>query len=114
VISTEYYAAVQQDHVEYHRAHISEVQGTTVTLEDGSKQDLDVLIMATGFDMTLNFPVNFWTGRGDIDMATLWSQSASTYFGACAPNAPNFYMGWGPRSGSRKWRTRCSRTISQK
>ncbi|KAG0054476.1 hypothetical protein BGZ83_011163 [Gryganskiella cystojenkinii] len=100
VISVDYYAALQKDHVDYHRSHIAKIDGTKVTLEDGSKQELDILILATGFDALFNFPVGFWTGRGGIDMTTNWSRAARTYFGSCTPNAPNFYMGWGPNSGS--------------
>lgn len=106
VISTGYYDAVQKKNVEYHRGHISKIQGNIITLEDGSTQELEVLILATGFDTSFNFPVGLWTGRGGIDMSTHWSKSAMTYFGVCAPNAPNFFMGWGPQSGSRKYHQR--------
>lgn len=100
VLSNNYYSSLTQDHVEYHREAIVKVEGNRITTADGMTQKLDVLILATGFAVPLRFPKGYWIGRGGMDVTDTWRPVARTYFGTCTPRAPNFFMAWGPMSGS--------------
>ncbi|KAK3846870.1 MAG: hypothetical protein J3R72DRAFT_207129 [Linnemannia gamsii] len=100
VLSNNYYPALTQEHVEYHREAIVEVAGNKITTADGETRELDVLIMATGFAIPSNFPLGYWIGRGGVDITETWTPVARTYFGTCTPRAPNFFLAWGPMSGS--------------
>ncbi|KAF9108379.1 hypothetical protein BGX29_000632 [Mortierella sp. GBA35] len=100
VLSNNYYPTLTRDNVEYHREGIVEVTGNRITTADGETRELDVLILATGFDIPSNFPPSYWTGRGGIDITETWTPVARTYFGTCTPRAPNFFLVWGPMSGS--------------
>ncbi|KAF9099361.1 hypothetical protein BGX23_002808 [Mortierella sp. AD031] len=100
VLSNNYYPTLTRDNVECHREGIVEVTGNRITTADGETRELDVLILATGFDIPSNFPPSYWTGRGRIDITETWTPVARTYFGTCTPRAPNFFLVWGPMSGS--------------
>ncbi|KAF9358578.1 hypothetical protein BGX34_008871 [Mortierella sp. NVP85] len=98
VLSDTYYPALKRPNVTLHRDPIRTVGAKTIETEDGSKQEVDILVYATGF-VPINFPVGYWKGRGGIDIAENWGESPTTYYGTCVPNAPNFFLIWGPNSG---------------
>ncbi|KAG0301121.1 hypothetical protein BGZ97_002939 [Linnemannia gamsii] len=100
VLSNNFYSALTQEHVEYHREAIVKVSGNRITTADDETRELDVLILATGFAIQKNFPPGYWIGRGGVDVTETWMPVARTYFGTCTPRAPNFFMTWGPMSGS--------------
>ncbi|KAG0201885.1 hypothetical protein BGX28_005422 [Mortierella sp. GBA30] len=99
VLSDTYYPTFKKPQVSLHQDPIISVQGKTIETKDGSKSELDVLILATGFDWIANFPVGYWVGYGGVDIATGWGESPTTYYGTCVPKAPNFFLIWGPNSG---------------
>ncbi|KAF9947073.1 hypothetical protein BGZ70_002886 [Mortierella alpina] len=100
VLSNTYLPALSKPNVEYHSDDIIKVEGNKITTADGQTQELDVLILATGFDTAANYPVGQWIGRDGIDIAESWIPSPRTYYGACTPGAPNCFMAWGPMSGT--------------
>lgn len=99
VLSDKYYPTLKRPNVTLHRDPIRTISGKTIETEDGSKRELDILVLATGFEWLSNFPAGYWTGRGGIDIATNWGENPTTYFGTCVPNAPNFFLIWGPNAG---------------
>jgi len=102
VLSDMYYPTFKKSHVSLHRDPIVSIKGSTILTSDGSERELDVLVLATGFDWVSNFPVGYWRGRDNVDIATMWGESPTTYYGTCVPKAPNFYLIWGPNSGVGK------------
>ncbi|KAF9917412.1 hypothetical protein BX616_001081 [Lobosporangium transversale] len=99
VLSDTFFPALKLPHVHFHQDPIVKVSGKTIETKDGSKNELDVLILATGFNWLAGYPVGYWTGRGGVDIATSWGHSPTTYYGTCVPDAPNFFLIWGPNSG---------------
>ncbi|KAG0368481.1 hypothetical protein BC939DRAFT_435057 [Gamsiella multidivaricata] len=99
ILSDRYYPTLKKPHVMLHKDPIVSIKDKTIETSGGSKRELDVLILATGFDWISNFPVGYWTGRGGIDIATNWGESPITYYGTCVPDAPNFFLIWGPNAG---------------
>ncbi|KAG0214763.1 hypothetical protein BGX28_001398 [Mortierella sp. GBA30] len=100
VLSNTYYNAIAQSNVEYHSHDIIKVEGNKIFTADNKMQQVDILILATGFETTSNFPPGYWIGRDGTDVAVSWASSPKTYYGVCAPGAPNFFMAWGPLSGA--------------
>lgn len=96
MLSNNYYPTFKRDNVSLHTDEIVSVNGKTIETKDGSFRELDVLVLATGFDYTLNFPPGYWIGRGGIDIPTAWHDNPTTYYGTFIPDAPNFYMLCGP------------------
>ncbi|KAG0309894.1 hypothetical protein BGZ98_003437 [Dissophora globulifera] len=99
VLSDNYFPTLKKPHVALHRDPIASIDGKTIETLDGSKQELDVIVLATGFEWVSNFPVGYWTGKSGVDIATVWGESPTTYYGTCVPEAPNFFLIWGPNAG---------------
>ena len=75
------------DHVDAHAVHTA----------DGARHDLDVLVIATGFDV-LNF-INTYevVGRGGRTLREAWEgDNAKAYLGTVVPGFPNFFTLYGP------------------
>lgn len=90
--------------MECFREEIVEVHEQTITTGDGSTREMDVLILATGFDIPCNIPSEQWMGCDEEDIAAGWSdqEGAFTFYGVMTLKAANFFMIWGPQSGSCK------------
>ncbi|KAI1304859.1 hypothetical protein EDD11_005061 [Mortierella claussenii] len=97
-VTDTYYPTLKKPQVHLHQNAISSVQGNAIETVDGSKQELDILVLATGYDRVSNFPIGYWKGRNGIDIAKQWNGSPTTYYGTCVPSAPNFFLIWGPNS----------------
>ncbi|KAG0345254.1 hypothetical protein BG004_003850 [Podila humilis] len=99
VFSNTYHPTFKRDNVSLHVDEVVSVKGKTIETADGSIRELDVLVLATGFDWVAIFPPEYWFGRNGIDIPVSWGENVTTYYGTCTPNAPNFFMVWGPNSG---------------
>ena len=77
---------------------IKRVTETGVELVDGTHQDLDVLVCATGYDTSfqLPFPV---IGRGGKTLQERFTPHPETYLTICTDGFPNWFMSLGPNSG---------------
>ncbi|KAF9026587.1 hypothetical protein BGZ52_006412 [Haplosporangium bisporale] len=98
VLSNNYYPTFKRDNVSLHTDEIVSINGKTIETKDGSFRELDVLVLATGFNYTLNFPPGYWIGRDGIDIPANWHGNPTIYNGTFIPNAPNFYLLCGPTS----------------
>ncbi|KAF9312647.1 hypothetical protein BG003_006080 [Podila horticola] len=98
VLSNTYYPTFKRDNVSLHTDEIVSINGKTIETKDGSFRELDVLVLATGFDYSLNFSPGYWIGRGGVDIPAIWHDDPTTYYGTFIPNAPNFFVLCGPAS----------------
>ncbi|KAF9332838.1 hypothetical protein BGZ91_011540 [Linnemannia elongata] len=99
ILSDTFFPAFTKPNVCLHSDPIVAVEGKKIRTRDGSEKELDVLVLATGFDWISNFPVGYFTGRNGIDIPVNWGESPTTYYGTTVPHAPNFFLIWGPNSG---------------
>ncbi|KAH9934327.1 uncharacterized protein B0H18DRAFT_869878 [Fomitopsis serialis] len=93
-----YLEALCEDNVDFVASPIKKITRTGVETEDGIRQDLDILLCATGYDYSfqLPFPV---VGRSGITIQERWAQYPSTYMSLCTDGFPNWFMALGPNSG---------------
>lgn len=91
-----YLEALIKPNVECHFKEIASINDAGLTLEDGSRQEADIIICATGFDMawTPHFKLN---GIGGMDIKDAWSPTPQSYMGIAAPGFPNYWVMNGPR-----------------
>jgi cation diffusion facilitator CzcD-associated flavoprotein CzcO len=89
--SNSYYRAFTRDHVDLETEPIARITTTGVVTEDRRETPVDVLVLATGFDMwDANFPAVTITGRGGRDLGTWWRESRfQAYEGIAVPGFPN-------------------------
>lgn len=94
-----WYRTMTKQNVELVNSHISRVSGNAVETQDGVSHELDVLLIATGFDA-----VNFLSsidvyGRGGKRLREGWDKNgAEAYLGMTVPEYPNLFVMAGPNT----------------
>jgi cation diffusion facilitator CzcD-associated flavoprotein CzcO len=89
--SNDYYPTFNLDHVHLETTSIDHVDGAGIVTADGDRTDLDVLVLATGFDLwEANFPAIRIVGRGGRDLGRWWRERRfQAYEGVAVPGFPN-------------------------
>ena len=89
--SNDYYRTFTRDHVTLETTSIERITATGVVTTDGREHEVDVLVLATGFDMwDANFPAIRITGRGGRDLGRWWRETRfQAYQGIAVPGFPN-------------------------
>jgi cation diffusion facilitator CzcD-associated flavoprotein CzcO len=78
---------------------ISYANETGLVTTDGKQHDFDIIICATGFDVSF-IPRFAVLGRDGKSLQTQWSQSPQAYLSMFAPNFPNYITVLGPGAPS--------------
>ncbi|KAG0198896.1 hypothetical protein BGX28_007716 [Mortierella sp. GBA30] len=99
VVSSDYLPALTRKNVQVHTEPITGVKGSSILLEDGSVQEVDVLILATGFRVQDGLDEGFLIGRGGCDVSKVWGKEPQTYYGVTSAETPNFFFLLGPHTG---------------
>ena len=98
ILSDDYYPSLLHKNVELIPKAVSRVTPTGVVDSDGVEREIDVLVMATGFQ-----PANFLadlqvTGRAGQTIHEYWAGEPRAVMGTAIARFPNFYMLYGPNS----------------
>ncbi|MBM7519494.1 flavin-containing monooxygenase [Nocardioides nitrophenolicus] len=90
--SNTYYPTFTQPHVDLETTSIDHVDAGGIVTADGRRTDLDVLVLATGFNLwDTNFPAIQVIGREGRDLRKWWREHRfSAYEGITVPKFPNF------------------------
>lgn len=97
-MSNSYYPALAGDNVTVETSPIQDAEGTGVTTADGTLHELDVLVFATGFDVTGSYRHLNITGLGGHTLDADWADDIQTYYGVTAPGYPNLFFLLGPNT----------------
>ncbi|KAI8881609.1 monooxygenase [Backusella circina FSU 941] len=98
--SPDYLPALCRSNVTVTRSPIVKVQGKTITTKDGLETEVDVLILATGFNVAQTFGSFQIYGRNGVNLNDLWdSQTPKTYKTVAINGFPNLFVMLGPGSG---------------
>lgn len=103
-LETDYYEAFNRDTVSLVDVADNPVDAIVpegVRLADGALHELDVLVLATGFDACTGplLAMNI-TGRNGLRLADSWAEGPQTYLGLTVHGFPNLFMVTGPQSPS--------------
>jgi cation diffusion facilitator CzcD-associated flavoprotein CzcO len=96
IISPDFYDAIQQPNAELVTEAIERVEPGGVRTRDGRLRDLDVLVLATGFQADAFVRPMQVTGRDGHVLADEWKQRPNAYLSVSIPEFPNFFMLNGP------------------
>ena len=98
VMSDAFYPAIQRDNAALVTAGIERIEAAGVRTTDGVLHELDLLVLATGFDGH-NFmrPMQV-VGRSGLDLEQTWAGGNEAYRSVAIPDFPNFFMLVGPNS----------------
>lgn len=94
-----WYRTMTKPNVSLVNSHIARVDGNAVETRDGKRHELDVLIVATGFD-AVNFLSSLQVyGRGGERLGDRWERDgAEAYLGMSIPGCPNLFVMAGPNT----------------
>ena len=90
--SNDYYPTFTEPHVTLETNPIERITPTGIVTADGRTTELDVLVLATGYDMwQQNFPAIPVVGRDGKNLGQWWRETRfQAYEGIAAPGFPNF------------------------
>jgi cation diffusion facilitator CzcD-associated flavoprotein CzcO len=112
--SDTYYQAINKRNVHIHDGNIAKIEGKTLYLKDGSKQTVDVLILATGFKVASPYKdfdiIDSSNEHIDSKHERIGEHPLLNY-GITKADMPNFFMMLGPTTGlghnSITWMIEC-------
>ncbi|KAK4934628.1 hypothetical protein LTR10_024159 [Elasticomyces elasticus] len=93
-----YLEACCQPNVDYISAPIKRIYADCIETEGGEKRKVDVIICATGFDVSHQSGPKI-TGLGGRDLHDLWNPTPEAYMSMCPASMPNFFIYFGPNGG---------------
>ena len=96
IYSPDYYENVQRSDVQVVVGCIECIEPNGVRMQDGSLQEVDVLVLATGFHADRFMRPMKVLGRNGADLDKFWARSPSAYMGIAMPGFPNFFLLNGP------------------
>lgn len=98
VVSWNYYNAIQAPGVHLVTDAIDHIEPKGVVTADGTLHELDVLVIATGFDAHAYVrPMNI-TGESGLTLDEAWADGPQAYRSVAVPGFPNLFMMIGPHS----------------
>ncbi|GAB4588875.1 flavin-containing monooxygenase [Nocardia sp. IFM 10818] len=98
VVSDRFYKAVQRPDVDLVTSAIDQVKPGGVVTVDGELHELDILVLATGFDSHAFMRPMAITGAGGRTLEQAWAQGPRAFEGVMMPDFPNLFMLVGPHS----------------
>jgi cation diffusion facilitator CzcD-associated flavoprotein CzcO len=98
VMSNGFYRAMQRDDVELVTTGIDQVERRGIVTDGGVLHEVDIIVLATGFDTHAFFRPMRVTGRDGIAADDVWRDGPHAYQTVALPGFPNFFMMLGPHS----------------
>lgn len=105
IMSGNFYQAIQKPNAELVTQAISRIEAKGVRTADGCLHELDVLVLATGFDAHKIMSPMKVKGRNGQRLDAAWAQAQEAYLAVTIPDFPNWFMIGGPNSpvGNFSW-----------
>jgi cation diffusion facilitator CzcD-associated flavoprotein CzcO len=96
VVSPDFYQAIQSPNAELVTSPIDRIEPKGVRTADGRLHELDVLVLATGFQTHAFMRPMEIVGRDGVTLARAWKDRPVAYLSISIPDFPNFFMLNGP------------------
>ena len=99
LVDNDWYATLTRDNVTLVASGVERVDNSTVVAFDGTSADVDVIILATGFEAGKMLASMQITGRDGTTLRDSWrDDDPRAYKGVVMPNFPNFFCLYGPNT----------------
>ncbi len=96
VLASTFYPALKKENVTLVPKAVASVTHTGIVDADGVERDVDVIVMATGFQAAHYLSHLEVVGRQGRTLQELWAGEPHAYLGITVPGFPNFFMMYGP------------------
>lgn len=98
LLSDDFYPAVASDAVSLVPAALASIEGSTLVASDGSRHEVDALVLATGFASTRQPYAELVTGEGARTLAEHWSGGMTAFASTVVADFPNLFVLNGPNA----------------
>ncbi|GLS98859.1 putative monooxygenase [Sphingobium jiangsuense] len=98
VISSTFYDAIQHPNARLVTSPIERIEPEGVRTADGNLHELDVLVLATGFQVDRFIRPTRVIGPGGLDLDDVWAEGPLAYLSMSVAGFPNFFLLNGPNS----------------
>jgi cation diffusion facilitator CzcD-associated flavoprotein CzcO len=98
--ASNYYPVFNRLNVELVTESITKVVPGGVVTADGMKRDVDVLVIATGFQATKYLSALEVTGRGGLRLEDAWNDGAQAFLGIATSGFPDLFQLYGPNTNN--------------
>lgn len=98
VMSAGFYRAVQRPNVEIVTERIERIEPGGIRTSDGTLHELDVIVLATGFDAHAYMRPMRIAGKDGVTLEEVWEDGPRAYRTVALPGFPNLFMLMGPHS----------------
>jgi cation diffusion facilitator CzcD-associated flavoprotein CzcO len=96
IFCSDFYPAITSDNANLITDGITRIVPNGIETDDGKTHELDVLVMATGFDAAAFILPTKVTGENGRDLGEAWDGSPRAHRAVGMPGFPNFWMLEGP------------------
>lgn len=98
IINNSFYDAIQKPNAHLITEAIENINETGIETVDGQQHELDIIVLATGFNpFAYMRPMNL-RGRGGLHIEDAWRDGIKTYRSMMMPGFPNFFLMLGPNT----------------
>ena len=98
LLGDDYYRALQKDNVELVTDPIGRIGATAVITAGGRRVNVDVIVLATGFETSRYLAGIEVIGAGGQRLHERWGDDPTAYLGVATSGFPNFFMLYGPNT----------------
>lgn len=98
VMSGGFYRAMQREDVELVTIGIDRIESRGIATKDGVLHEMDVIVLATGFDAHAYMRPMDLVGRDGLTIEEAWQDGPRAFQTVAIPGFPNFFMLLGPHS----------------
>ena len=98
LLGDKFYKALQRPHVDLVTSPIDHVADTSIITASGDAHEVDVIILATGFETTRYLCGLDVVGVGGQRLRDRWGEDPRAYLGVAVSGFPNFFMLYGPNT----------------
>jgi cation diffusion facilitator CzcD-associated flavoprotein CzcO len=96
VVSADFYDAIQKPNAELVTAAISRIERRGIRTDSGRLHELDVIVLATGFEVDRFMRPTEITGLDGRTLEEAWADGPTAYLSVSIPEFPNLFMLNGP------------------
>jgi len=100
LIDNGWYQALKRPNVELVTEAVDRIEADAVIAVDGSRHEVDAIILATGFEAARMLGSMTVLGRSGQPLAEAWTDDdPRAYLGITVPDYPNLFVTYGPNTG---------------